>query len=96
MPGSMRYATSPATPLGPHLTPKNRVLVGGPCKALTPTPWRALLWCDFTARSEAIGCSCAHFPPLQVGPFSRRFAEAVGKFFIENGSSQVSGIYKKM
>jgi hypothetical protein len=28
----------------------------------TPHALRALLRCDFTARSESKGCSCAHFP----------------------------------
>ncbi len=40
---------------------------------------RAFLRCDFALRSDASGCSCAHFPPGlrhdRAGPFSRRLAE---------------------
>lgn len=52
-------STSPAGPLAPHLALPNRVLEGGVCIALPRTPFRALLRCNFAARSESIGCSCA-------------------------------------
>lgn len=59
---------SPACPLEPHLASPNRVLGGEACGTQPPlSANRARLCYDFALRSEAIGCSCAHFPPCQGG-----------------------------
>ena len=79
---SLTCPRPPRPPLGPHLALPNRVLVGGPCKALIPhaltgSPVGAILLCDMRP-SAAL---CVHFPTRLAsfwwGPFSRRLAEPI-------------------
>ena len=56
--GDKSYGMSPACPLEPHLASPNVLSVASPCGALS-----LLLQVHLPLRSEAIGCSCAHFPP---------------------------------
>ncbi len=69
---------SPAGPLELQSASTNRVLGGGVCEALPPTP-SALLCFDFSLRLKAIGCSRARLPAgltsRRGALFSRRLAE---------------------
>src|ERR1700761_9633526 len=64
-------------PLEPHLAHPNRVLVDGVCTYTTPhhvfACARILLWYDYAAPSEAIGCSWrsshGHCVSSSAGPF---------------------------